>query len=241
MMSGIVAAGLPVPPTAPPTDPYFSSVVLLAHMDGADASTVFTDSSSLAHTITAVDTAALSTTNQKYGTACCVLNGSTSRLSVADSPAFDFGSGDFTIEGWARPEGTPSVAYGLVNKRASSAVYSPFNAEINTSRRVVAQVSTTGSSWQSITGATVLALNTYAHWAVVRSGGTLRLFVNGILDGSVSVSGALMTNSAALSIGAAAANGDYGWLGRLDETRITKGAARYTESFTPPAAPFLDS
>lgn len=237
MMAGIVAAGLPVPPT----DPYFSSVVLLAHMDGADASTVFTDSSPLANAIAAVNTAALSTTNPKFGTACCLLNGSTSRLSVSDSPAFDFGSGDFTIEGWARPEGTPSVAYGLMNKRASSAVYSPFNAEITTSRRMRAQVSTTGSSWVTINSSVVLALNTYAHWAITRSGSTLRLFVDGVLDGAVSVSGALMTNSAALSIGATAANGDYGWLGRLDETRITKGVARYTESFTPPTAPFPNS
>ena len=236
-----MAGGRPVPPTATPSDPYFSNVVLLAHMDGADGSTAFTDSSPLANTITAANTAALSITNPKYGTACCVLNGSTSRLSVADSPAFDFGSGDFTLEGWARPEGTPSVAYGLINKRGSTASYSPFNAELNTSRKLVVQVSTTGSSWNTIVGATVLATNTYAHWAIVRSGGTLRLFVNGILDGSVSVSGALMTNSAALSIGAAAASGEYGWLGRLDETRITKGVARYTESFTPPAAPFLDS
>ena len=54
------------PPPAPLTDPYFSSVVLLLHGEGANASTAFVDRSSYAHTCTAVGATQVSTAAAKF-------------------------------------------------------------------------------------------------------------------------------------------------------------------------------
>ncbi|WP_081667957.1 LamG domain-containing protein [Metapseudomonas resinovorans] len=222
-------------------DPSFASVVLLAHMDGSNGSTTFLDSSTTVKTITTNGNAQLSTTDQKFGTACGLFDGTGDYLTVADHADLDFGSGDFTIEGFVRRQATPSVVYGIFTKRDSTANFAPFNLEMKSTGGLAAQVSTTGSSWVTIDSTVGLSLNAYHHLALVRDGTTLRLFIDGIADGTATVSGALMTNTAPLNIGAASSSAEYGWNGRLDEVRITKGVARYTANFTPPTAAFPDS
>lgn len=221
-----------------PTDAQWANVTLLLHMNGANGATTFQDSSASAKAVTANGNAQLSTATPKFGTSCGLFDGSGDYLTVGDHADFDLGSGDFTIEGWARRTALPSVAYGLLTKRVATSNYAPFNLEITASAQLRAQVSTTGSSWVSITSSTTLTLNSYDHWAFVRNGGTLYLFINGQSVGSAAVSGALMTNTAAVVIGGASSTAEYGWTGSLDEVRITKGVARYTGNFTPPTEAF---
>lgn len=224
----------------PQSDANFSSVVLLAHMDGFDTSTVFLDNSASAKSITAAGNAQLSTTNPKFGTACGLFDGTGDYLSVDNHSDFDFGAGNFTIEMWVMRQASPSVVYGLLAKRTSTSNFAPFNLELKNTGGLTAQVSTTGSSWVTINSSSGLSLNTYYHIALVRDGTTLRLFIDGTADGTESVSGSLTTNTTPLIIGAASSTAEFGWNGRLDEIRITKGVARYTSNFTPPSAAFPD-
>jgi Insecticide toxin TcdB middle/N-terminal region/FG-GAP-like repeat/Salmonella virulence plasmid 65kDa B protein len=83
-------------------DPYWSSVVLLTHMDGADGSTSFTDSSSLGNAVTALGDAQIDTAQSKFGGASALFDGNGDYLTVASSPAFDLWAGDATIEFFAR-------------------------------------------------------------------------------------------------------------------------------------------
>ena len=88
------------------TDPYFSSVVLLAHFDGTNGATTTTDSSSYARTITLNSGAALSTTSPKFGTASLLTDGADDYGSCAASTDFSFGTGtDFTVEFWLKSDG----------------------------------------------------------------------------------------------------------------------------------------
>ena len=88
------------PAVTTPTDAYFSSVSLLLHMDGTAAS--FVDSSSSPKTITVLGNAAQSATQSKWGGKSAYFDGTSSAGTVvsAASSAFDFGSGDWTIEAW---------------------------------------------------------------------------------------------------------------------------------------------
>jgi hypothetical protein len=72
-------------------------------MDGADNSTTFTDSSPTAHTVTRSGDAKISTTQSQFGGASAYFDGTGDYLTVANSEAFNFGSGDFTIDCWIRP------------------------------------------------------------------------------------------------------------------------------------------
>ena len=78
------------------------------------------------------------------------------------------------------------------------------------------------------------------HLAVTRHGSVFRFWLNGSQLGSDQTS-TITFGSATFNafIGGSAAYG-YNYLinGWIDEMRITKGVARYTENFTPPDKPF---
>ena len=81
-------------------------------------------------------------------------------------------------------------------------------------------------------------LNTWRHVAVTRSGTSLRLFINGVQRGSTLTSSANLSDNQ-LKIGYYYSE-TFGFVGKVDEFRVTKGVARYTANFTPPTVPFPD-
>ena len=94
-------------------DPYYDSVVLSLHMNGVDASTTFTDSSSTGHTVTAVGNAQIDTgsgtDNPKFGTARGLFDGTGDKLTVPSNTEFEMGTGDYTLEGWIKTDSTTST------------------------------------------------------------------------------------------------------------------------------------
>lgn len=223
------------------SDPNFASVVLLAHMEGLNLGTTFLDSSGSPKTITPNGGVHTGTATAQFGSSSAGFDGAGDFLTVADHADFDFGSGDFTIEAWIKRNATPGVAFGLFTKRTSNAFHAPFNLEITSGNLLKAQVSTTGSSWAQTLTSAGTPFNTFFHAAIVRQGTTLYLFLGGVLSASGALTGALMTNTAPLVIGATDAAGNYSHNGYIDEARITKGVARYTSAFTPPTSAFPDS
>lgn len=185
-----------------------------------------------------VGNAQISTSVKKYGTGSLAFDGSGDYLLSPDSPNTEFGSGDFTVELWAyysSTSGTPA----LIDKRASTAGYSPF-IFYTTGGTLVFYSSSNGSSYDIANGVTIgsVTTGTWYHVAVSRSGSSIRLFLNGTLANTITSSAALVNNSDAWSIGGTV-GGNY-LNGYIDDLRITKGYARYTATFTPPTAPFPD-
>lgn len=86
----------------------------------------------------------------------------------------------------------------------------------------------------------VVAPNMWHHFALVRSGTTIKLYCDGILVGSATSVGTLRTDAWPLYVGSYAGRG-YGnevFDGYIDEFRVTRGVARYPADFTPPTAAF---
>ena len=83
-------------------DEYFYSNSLLLHMDGANNSTTFTDNSINNFTPTVFGNAKISTAQSVFGGSSLLLDGSVDYLSYASNANFDYGTDDFTIEGWFR-------------------------------------------------------------------------------------------------------------------------------------------
>jgi hypothetical protein len=94
-------------------DPNFGSVVALLHFDGTNGSTTFTDQKG--NTWTAVSGAKISTAQSKFGGASLLLNGSSDYATVPNFAGLDFGSGNFTIEGWVRPANVTSNQVIIAN------------------------------------------------------------------------------------------------------------------------------
>jgi hypothetical protein len=86
-----------------------------------------------------------------------------------------------------------------------------------------------------ITSGAVLLANTWAHVALTRSGTSMRLFINGVQVGGTYSSAANFSDGLCV-IGKESTSAINWFSGYMDEFRVTKGVARYTSAFTPPAA-----
>lgn len=229
-----LSAPVPVVSEGGAVDPNFANVSLLLPMNGTNGSTTFTDSSSNALAVTANGNAQISTGESKFGGASCLLDGSGDYLSVGSSSLFNFGSGAlFTVELFIRPTTTSSG--GFISQRIGG-VYAPFEIVKYGSNRLQWLISNASvSTWQSLgISSNVLTINTWHHIALVGDGTNLKLYCNGTQVLSTSQPSWTSANRP-LYIGA---GGDNAMTGYIDDLRITKGVARYTANFTPPAAPF---
>jgi hypothetical protein len=228
-----------------PTDPDFANVSLLLHGDGTNGSTTIVDNSPSPKTVTAVGNAQISTAQSKFGGASIAFNGS-NYLTVPSNSAFDFGTGNFTVEAWVRlnslgsSNGYPGarwiVGWGPVAANLG------FDFAIGSTNLIL---SLNNFAAPTINVPHNMLINTWYHVAGVRSGIQVFAFIDGAIVGSATISAELTAStnqngiavSAAEPVGATSGN----WNGNIDELRITKGIARYTANFTPPTAPFPDA
>lgn len=226
------------------TDPNFANVSLLLHMDGTNASTTFTDSSSHGFTMTVTGNTQLTTTSPKFGSACGTFDGTGDYLNTAtDASAFDFGSSDFTVEGWVKSSGTAGenfieseIAQGSTgwwgiflnwNDGSSSSGAISVWGDNGAIQRIIA----TGTGWNN---------GAWHHIALTRQGNSVKLFLDGTQIGSTyTASSTWGAASTGLLIGIAESDhASRPFNGQMDEIRVTKGVARYTANFTAPTEAF---
>ena len=234
------------------TDPYWSNVVLLLHMDGANGGTSFTDNSNSAHTVTAVGNANTNTSVKKFGTASYQGDGSGDYLSFSDSADWDIGVGDaytneaFTVEFFANLNSTAGTQmfFGLGGGTAgwnsttgfqyiffiqSSTLYFQWWTSGTSPNTISASISSLG-----------LGTGTWYHFAVAYDGTTTEAYFNGSRFGSTSTAN-YNEPSSATTFRVAGATPFYTMNGYMDEFRITKGVARYSgATITVPTKAFPD-
>ena len=201
-------------------------VVLLVHGDGSDASTSFPDSSASGHTVTAGGDAQVDTAQSKFGTASALFDGTDDNLAVTHATDFDF-SGDFTIDAWIRPASTNGTLY---TDSSEVGVFFYLADDGGTADLVFENVS---SSILAVCDKAV-STGSWQHVAVVRSGSTVTLYVDGISCGTDSTASTAIDISG-IYIGQLTGL-DYS--GHIDEFRVSKGVARWTSNFTPPTAAY---
>jgi len=146
-------------------------------------------------------------------------------LDISTNSAFGFGTGDFTIEFWA---------YSTVNARQDWIDIS------DGTNRVLFYYSGTavtfyGNGVTAITGA-ALTLNTWVHYALVKSSGSTKLYVNGTQAGSTYATNQNYGTTSATTVGKDAFGSTY-ITGYMSNLRIVKGTAVYTTNFTPATIP----
>lgn len=221
-------------------DPYWSNVVALFLADDqANNSTTITDSSPVASNPTANGTAKISTSSPKYGPGCIAFDGTTNSYlsTTADSTNFVFGTSDFTIEMWLFFNSTTQDC-SLLDMRpvSTSGSYVTLNAATGAASVNLEWVVNGGAT----TIATGLAATRWYHLAVARSGSTRKTFIDGTQANSSPDSSNYTCPSGTgrpfIGANARLSPVQFTLNGKLDDLRITKGAARYTSSFTPPTA-----
>ena len=224
-----------------PTTAVFSSdanTLLLLHMEGAD----LPDSSSNTHTTTLSGDCARSTVQNKFGTYSMLTT--TGGLTMPDHAQFDFGTGDFTVEGWVywNALNTGGSSNPIWDTRAWGA--NSFDMVIRAQAASVSGGYWEVSGFNSSTnpgkrgpGSDPNPLSTWIHYAVSRTSGVMYMFKDGvkITDHTNDYGGWVdginwVSQAPAIGIGTAGldryANAYY------DEFRVSN-VGRYTADFTP--------
>jgi len=232
----------------PPTIPFASAPApspvpsLLLHFDGADGGTTFTDNGAKQLTVTANGNAQISTITKKFGSGSFKASiNPESDLTIPNNPAISLGGSDWTIEGWVYLNSLRNYN-GLVGKRVMDGTENGLGGILildDGSLHVTAN--TEGISGWPVNNdvANGFVTNQWQHFAVVRSGDTIYGYRDGVQGTPCPISGAITDSTQDMTVGSAAATGQF-LDGYIDEFRIVKGQALYTENFNPPAAPFLD-
>jgi hypothetical protein len=232
----------------PSTAPFQNdaNTLLLLHMDGTDASTVFRDDNGVGRSaigVTAIADAQVDTAQSQFGGASAYFDGTDSaaytggylELGVTATDLMPVGANPWTVECWFRPSAV-DIGQGMVGMYLQS---NGGRATFNISSTNYIEFfhtdmgQTTGSTQQ-------LSINTWYHLAWCSDGTTMRMFVDGVQDGTDTVPGALDWSPVNIHIGDANILNGNQYLptnGHIDEVRISN-VARYTAAFTPSTAPF---
>lgn len=231
----LMAGGGGAPPV---TDPYFANVVSGLHFDGADGSTTFTDVTGRAWT--AQNSARIETDYSKFGGASGWFENTPStgsengsRISTPDHADLRFGTGDWTVDGWFRPQ-YPVTGFGAFFRKGQNTT-GGLQLAVTPGQLVLRANGTTDT-----TVGVTLSTTDFSHVAFVRNGGNILFFANGTLVHTAARSFD-HTSTDALLLGSATGDARFAYKGMIDDLRITKGIARYTSSFTAPAAAFPNS
>jgi len=186
-----------------------------------------------------VGNAQISTAQSKFGGSSMLFDGTGDYLTAPSNAVYAFGTGDFTVEGWVYLGA--SKAQVIFDTRASGPSTTGIALAIDASNFPYVYVN--GATL--FTSSTALSLSTWTHLAFVKASGTITLYINGTKPTTGSAASATNLTDSACTVGTAIDFRDTSatlhFNGYIDDLRITKGVARYTANFTPPAAAFPTS
>ena len=216
------------------SDPYWDNVSFLSGFAGADTSTTIVDEGPIGHSPAAVADAQIDTAISKMGGSSLLLDGTLDKVNVPDHASLRL-DGDFTIEGFIYYNGDPGT-----DPRTLCTKWS----ETGNKREWWLQSQDNVIQFWISTNGTAAALKasdgydpldaTWFHLAVCRSSNTLYFFADGVAKGNAAMTETLNHDTSPLIIGASEGPFPNNHNGNIDELRVTKGVARYTEGFTVP-------
>ncbi len=217
------------PPTAPLTAIANTSLLTL-QTNQPNNNNMFVDNSTNNFLVTKNGNTTQGSFSPYPGTWSAYFDGTGDTLTLPTNQApLQPGSGNFTIEFWYYTSLVPNTFYTLFSYGTTGDVLRLFLNATN------AFVVYTGTSVSITTASNVHQINKWQHVALVRSGTTLTLYVNGV---SVGTSTSNSTNYVGnLTICYEAVNQVY--YGYISNFRIVKGTAVYTGAFTTPTDPLI--
>jgi Concanavalin A-like lectin/glucanases superfamily len=225
---GSFSAPSSVAPSIP--DPEWLDVT---YMPRANTGNTGTDLSSngLALTLNNMTTTGTTRIQDKYAWIFNGSNGSIVNTTSAAQTAASFAAA-FTVETWIYLTTLAAAAYGIWANGPGNSGTGTFLIYSNSSNEIAVQ----NNGSDLLTGA-VLSINKWYHVALVRSSGTITLYLNG--SSQSSTSNAVSFSANGIWIGEAS-DGSVNFPGNMAGIRVTNGFARYTQNFLPPLTPFAN-
>jgi hypothetical protein len=217
----------------------------------------FKDFSTNNFTVTPVGNTVVSSSSPFTSSWSNYFDGNGDYLSTPASSAYDFGTGDFTIETWvyiagnSSPDGGGNRIATIIS--AHNGVLLPSAGSQGWDLIIGGNASTTGTSlvfenfaagaYTSTGPSFSIPQLIWNHIAMTRQSGVVRFFLNGVQQGAnASFTSNVSGGAANCWVGALNYSGFIRYLnGYLSNLRVVKGTALYTGNFTPQTTPFATS
>jgi hypothetical protein len=157
----------------------------------------------------------------------------------SQSDSFNFsgiaiGTSDFTIEGWLYKTKTDDYPVIFDTRESGNGDAGGFFFGTDSSNYLYFYTQSTNAIKQ-----TIITNNSWYHFALVRTGGTTTLYLNGQVSGTYSDSNNYSNDITKLATSQQYTGGvqnNWNWGGYLSNIRIVVGSAVYTSAFTPPTS-----
>lgn len=208
---------------------------------GSNSTNVITDSSSSSHGLYPMNGLTQQSTVKKFDGALD-FGGNTPKqfIEINDHNDFNFGSGDFTIEGWIYPRQTSSGKDVIGQRDASATSDSSWLIWQNGNTIQLYLADDDGTGWEHYCTSPSISTNTWHHFAAVRNGSNIVVYIDGTAGTAVNIGTFSLHNSSRyVQVGGDhdSANSYAGpfFYGYMDDIRITKSAV-YTSNFTAPTS-----
>jgi hypothetical protein len=205
-------------------------IISLLHMDGVNNGTSFPDETGKVWTrsgcVTVTDGAA-------FGGSSASFNGS-QNLSIGDSADWGFGAEDFTVSVFLTRTGSNGSGEPVFTQRSTVSSNTQFTWRHGVAPATRFGLSTSGTGEFGSIDYPDPTTNVRTFYSFCRKGGRFYCHVDGVPTDGMNIPGgaatALYDSTATVKI--AAWNGPGGFVGRMDEFKVSRGAAQYEENET---------
>jgi hypothetical protein len=230
--------------TAVYTSNFTPPIAPLTSISGTSLLTNFTNAGIIDNTmmnnLETVGNAQISTAQSQFGGGSMYFDGNGDYLTQPSSQNFNFGTENFTMEGWFYQTGLSSSYPAIVSNPlgwGNAGAWGVLSSHVSSGvRKLQFYCYNADASNPLLLGTTTLSDNTWYYFALTRSGTTFRLFLNGTVEATATFGGSVTSVSSGLVVGINQTA--YPFQGYIDDLRITKGYARYTSNFTPATSAF---
>lgn len=223
-------------------DPNWDSVTLAMRFNGANDSTTFTDEKG--HLVTAAGGAKITTAVSLLGGSSGFFDGVNDCLSIPESADFDCGTDPCTLRGKFRYSGTtnsyPLILGGATGWSAGSIALSVDHSFAP--NKLALNINSVSGSSAAIASTSDITADTWYDFEIVRDGTSLKLFLDGVLEATVTISASLPLNFGYGGVRIGGGNWDGSsshYAGYIQELELCKGVALHSATFAPSTTAFL--
>jgi YD repeat-containing protein len=159
------------------------------------------------------------------------LNGTSGYVSVPNSTSINV-SGPITIEAWIKVTAITGNYQDIVCREswAQAGTGGGYEFAITSTGKVRLDLYQSHNQYTTVIGATTITTGAWHHVAGVFDGSQMRVYLNGVLDGSISTTSGPASGTSPLNIGKSTYT-TYYFGGLIDQVRIS-AAALYSSNFT---------
>ena len=170
-------------------------------------------------------------TNNPATTGSISFNGTTDYLTIPTRTDYNLGSNDFTVEGWIYPSSVTGT-HLVIERRSTGFAAGNWGLYMIGANLIFFSYEYNSAGTAVLTSGT-LAINTWYHFALVRNGASIALYIDGTSAASTTAV-TIATSIVGLTIGADVGTGiRWYWSGYISNLRIVNGTSVYTANFTP--------